>query len=89
MDKKRLLELAGVAPKETLTESVRYRSAEDMSKSMFKDIVKLKRNTAAVIAEVRNSKQRKDYTEMVFNELEETYNEIDRLVEKYEDAEVR
>lgn len=67
----------------------RYRSPDDIVRDMFRDLVTLKRDTAAVLAEARKSKQRPDYAEMLLNELEETYNDIDSLVEKYEDAEVR
>lgn len=87
-DMEESVEVVGEAYDEEVSGEVRFRDAADMTKAMLRDIQKLERNTSRVYREAQQSQQRKDFPQMLLNELGETLHEITNLVEKYEDASV-
>ena len=80
------VEVVGEAYDEEVSGEAKFRDAADMTKEMLRDIQKLERNTSRVYREAQQSQHRKDFSQMLINELGETLKEITDLVEKYEDA---
>jgi len=85
-DMEESVETIGEAYDEEVSGKVKFRDAAAMTQAMLHDLQKLERNTSRVYREVQQNQTRKDFSQMLINELGETLHEITDLVEKYEDA---
>lgn len=85
-DMEESVEVVGEAYDKEVSGEVRFRDATHMTQAMLRDLQWLERNTSRVYREAQQSQQRKDFPQMLLNELGETLREITNLVEKYEEA---